>query len=229
MAMSRSRRDAIKKKALMTVPLGAAIIGLLLFLPAGSLGYWQAWLFLATLIVPLLLVVSYLWKNDPELLERRMRINEKEPKEKGVVRYAQLLFFLVFLIPGFDYRYGWSNVPAWLAVLSDALMFLGYMFVFWVFRENTYASRIVEVEKKQKVITTGPYAIVRHPMYTGTMLMYVCMPIALGSFVALIPMLPVMAVFFVRIFDEERLLSKSLAGYEAYRRKVRYRLVPGIW
>jgi protein-S-isoprenylcysteine O-methyltransferase Ste14 len=215
--MEKSRLWELKKKILLFLPLGIIIIALMLLLPAGSLDYWQAWLFMVTLFVPFLFVVAYLLKHDPELLERRMRTKEKEAGEKTMIRLTQLLFFIGFLIPGFDYRYGWSNVPTWLVIVSDIIMFLGYMIVFAVFRENTYTSRIVEVEKRQKVISTGLYALVRHPMYAGTLLMYIFLPLALGSYLALIPMIPV------------RLLSKDLKGYKEYCKKVKYRLVPGVW
>jgi len=227
--MEKLRLWELKKKIMLILPLGMIIVALMIFLPAGSSNYWQGWLFLATLFIPFLFVVAYLLKHDPELLERRMRTKEKEAGEKTMIRLTQLLFFIGFLIPGFDYRYGWSNVPTWLVILSDIIMFLGYMVVFSVFRENTYTSRIVEVEKNQKVISTGPYSFVRHPMYAGTLLMYIFLPLALGSYFALIPMIPVMFVVIIRIFDEERLLSKELKGYKEYCKKVKYRLVPGIW
>jgi protein-S-isoprenylcysteine O-methyltransferase Ste14 len=228
--MEKSRLWELKKKIMLILPLGMIIIALMLFLPAGSSNYWQAWLFLTILFVPFLFVVAYLLKHDPELLERRMRTKEKEAGQNTMIKLTQLLFFIAFLIPGFDYRYNWSNVPGWLVILSDILVFLGYMFIFLVFRENTYTSRIVEVEKKQKVISTGPYALVRHPMYAGSLLMYIFLPLALGSYVALIPIIPVVLfVVIIRISDEEILLLKELKGYKEYCKKVKYRLIPGIW
>ena len=173
--------------------------------------------------------MSYFLKHDPEFLERRMRFKEKEATEKSIIKIAQLLFFIGILLPGLDHRYGWSDVPFWLVITSDIIIFLSYMLVFFVFKENSYASRIVEVEKEQKVIATGPYSVVRHPMYAGIIPMYLCIPLALGSFVAVVFFAPVIVVIILRIFDEERLLLKDLKGYEEYTKKVKYRLIPGVW
>ncbi|VVB51875.1 Isoprenylcysteine carboxyl methyltransferase (ICMT) family protein [uncultured archaeon] len=222
-------RSGLKKRIFLFFPLAIVVTGLMLFVPAGSLNYWQAWLFMGTLFIPFVFVVSYFLKNDPQLLERRLRFKEREAKEKSIIKIAQMLFFIGFLISGFDYRFGWSNVPVWLVVASDAVIFTAYMVVFRVFKENSYASRIVEVDKKQKVIKTGPYAIVRHPMYAAIIPMYLCIPLALGSYVGLIFFAPAVGVILIRIFDEERLLLKDLEGYREYTQQVKYRLIPGIW
>ncbi len=216
-------------KIVLIIILGIVLTALMLFLPAGSFGYWHAWLFMCVLFIPAIFVTLYFLKRDPAFLERRLRFKEKEAREKTIIKLSQILFFITFLIPGFDYRYGWSNVPFWLVIASNSIVFLGYLFIFYVFKVNSYASRIVEVEKDQKVITTGPYAIIRHPMYTGVLLMYFFMPVALGSYIALIPMAPILIIIILRIFDEERLLKKELKGYKEYTKKVRYRLIPGIW
>jgi len=216
-------------KALLLLALTVVVTGLLLFLPAGSLKYWQAWLFMGVLFIPFIFVVLYLIMNDPELIERRLRFKEKEAGEKLIIKLSQVIFFIGILVPGFDYRFGWSHVPVWLVILSDTVIFLGYMLVFLTFKENSYASRIVEVEKKQKLCMTGPYAVVRHPMYAGIIPMYVCVPIALGSYYALIFFVPVVGVIFYRIFDEEKILSRNLKGYKQYMNKVKYRLIPGVW
>lgn len=199
------------------------------FLPAGSLYYWEAWVLMGVIFIPFTFVALWLVKHDPSLVERRMRYREKRAEERKIIRIVQILFIIGMLIPGFDYRYGWSDVPFWLVIASDVIVFLGYMLVFSVFRENSYTSRIVEVEKSQKVITTGPYSVVRHPMYVGVILMYVFMPLALGSYYALIPIVPSIFAIILRIFDEEKLLTKDLEGYREYCKKVRYRLIPGIW
>ena len=219
----------LKKKIFLFFPLGVIAIGLMLFLPAGSLNYWQAWLFMATLFIPAIFVASYFLKHDPELLQRRMKFKEKEARQKTIIKIANLLFFIGILIPGFDYRYGWSDIPAFIVILSDIIVFLGYMLVFRTFKENSYASRVVEVEKNQKVITTGPYSIIRHPMYAGIIPMYIFMPIALGSYWALIFFIPVIVLIILRTLDEEKVLLRDLKGYEEYTKKVRYRLIPGIW
>jgi len=219
----------LKRKMLWIFPLAVVVTGLMLFLPAGSLRYWQAWMFLATLFPPVFFVVSYFLTRDPGLLARRLQLREKERQQQVIVKLANLAFFLGFLFPGLDHRYGWSGVPAWASVLADALVFLGYVIVFLVFRENSYTSRIVEVVEGQKVVTTGPYALVRHPMYAGVVLMYLSTPIALGSFWALAFFVPVIVLIVVRALDEERVLVRDLEGYTEYTQKVRYRLVPRVW
>lgn len=222
-------KSKLKKKIFLFLPLGIIVVALMLFLPAGSLEYWQAWLFISIFFIPVIFVASYLLKHDPELLERRPQFKEKEVQEKWVIKIASLFFFLGFLIPGFDYRYGWSSVPTWLIITSDVLIITGYLLVFFVFKENSYTSRIIEVEKGQKVITTGPYSVIRHPMYAGVILMYIFIPIALGSYWALIFFMPVIAVIIFRALDEEKVLSRGLKGYKEYCTKVKYRIIPGIW
>ena len=219
----------LKRKMLWIFPLAVVVTGLMLFLPAGSLRYWQAWMVLATLYLPVGFVVSYFLTRDPGLLVRRMQFKEKERDQRIIVKLANLAFFLGFLFPGLDHRYGWSGVPAWASVLADLLVFLGYVIVFFVFRENSYTSRIVEVVEEQKVVTTGPYSLVRHPMYAGLVLMYLSTPIALGSFWALGFFVPVIVLIVVRALDEERVLMRDLEGYTEYAQKVRYRLVPRVW
>ncbi len=158
-----------------------------------------------------------------------MRLKEKEEKQKLIVRLARLPFILGFLIPGFDFRYNWSDIPFALVIISNIIVMAGYFFVFLVFRENSYTSRIVEVEEEQKVITTGPYSLVRHPMYTGMIIMFSFTPIALGSWWAFVAFIfwPVILVY--RIFDEERILMKDLKGYKEYCEKTHYRLIPFVW
>jgi protein-S-isoprenylcysteine O-methyltransferase Ste14 len=201
----------------------------MLFIPAGSLHYWQAWVWLGVLFVPLIFVVNYFLKRDPKFLERRMRLREKEAPQKKIQLISGTLFFLGFLIPGLDYRFGWSSVPVPLVLAADVMVFLGYLFIFLVFRENSYASRIVEVEAGQRVITSGPYALVRHPMYLGFTVMFLATPPALGSLWALpvFLLLPVFLAF--RIRNEEEVLARDLPGYAEYRQKVRYRLIPLVW
>jgi protein-S-isoprenylcysteine O-methyltransferase Ste14 len=199
------------------------------FLPAGTWDYWQAWAYLAVLLVPLVFVLSYLLRNDPALLERRMRTREPEAQQALIIRLSFVWFLLEFLIPGFDKRLGWSHVPTSVVVAADALVFLGYLFVFFVFRENSYASRVVEVESDQRVISSGPYSIVRHPMYLGVCVMYLLTPLALASYWAIIPALSIIPVLVARIRNEEMVLLQALKGYAEYRQLVRYRLLPGVW
>ena len=217
------------KKIFLLFLLTVAVTALVLFLPAGSFNYWQAWVFMAVLFTPAIVILAYFLKHDPEFLERRLRYREKETSQQKLIIVTDLILLIGIFIPGLDYRYGWSNVPVWLVIASDIVVFLAYMFIFFVFRENSYASRIVEVDKKQKVISTGPYAIVRHPMYATLIPMYLCVPLALGSYPALIFFAPIIVVIILRIFDEEKLLLRNLKGYREYTKKVRYRLIPGIW
>ena len=199
------------------------------FLTAGTLAYWEAWLYLAILFIPMFFVGTWLLKNDPELLERRMRFREKETTQKRVINFSLLWFLLAFLLPGFDHRFGWSDVPVWVVLAAALLVLLGYFMVFWVFRENSYASRVIEVAQGQHVIDTGPYAVLRHPMYAGSIVLYLFSPLALGSWWAMIPALPIIPVLIVRLLNEEEILLRDLPGYAAYRQKVRFRLLPGVW
>jgi len=199
-------------------------------LTAGSLKYWQAWLFCVVIFAPVFFVVSYFLKRSPEFLERRMKFKEKEIEQKKIIKISNLAFFIGILIPGFDYRFGWSVVPVWLVLISDVIILAGYFLVFLVFKENVFAGRTIEIFKGQKVINTGPYAVIRHPMYAGVIPMYLFMPLALGSFWAVIPFIPVVFIIIVlRILNEEEVLKRDLPGYVGYCKKVRYRLIPFVW
>jgi protein-S-isoprenylcysteine O-methyltransferase Ste14 len=208
---------------------GFIVLAAMFFLPAGTLDYWEAWVYIAVLFVPIVFVLSYLIRHDPALLERRMRMQEREAEQKLIVKLSFAWFFVMFLLPGFDRRFEWSNVPVALVIAADVLVVLGYTVVFLVFRENTYTSRVVEVERDQKVISSGPYAIVRHPMYVGVLIMYLLTPLALGSYWGVIPALLMVPMLIARIQNEEQVLGKELPGYLDYVQKVRYRLIPGVW
>jgi protein-S-isoprenylcysteine O-methyltransferase Ste14 len=201
----------------------------LLFLPAGTFRFWQAWLFLAVLFLPVLVVGTYLYRNDRELLERRMRLKEKQAAQRVIIALSWVYLLITFTLPGFDHRFGWSDVPVWVVILANFLILTGYALVAWVFRTNSYASRIIEINEGQRVIDSGPYALIRHPMYLGTMLMYIMMPVALGTWWGLIPSVLIIPIISARIGREEQLLVKELSGYEEYCEKVRFRLIPGIW
>lgn len=203
------------------------VLGVVLFLPAGSLRFWQAWIYWSGFSVLTLFIAICFLKKSPELLSRRMQHKEKETTKKPPAFLN--LFFLCFVIPGLDFRFHWSAVPIWLVISANAIVFLGYIFIVLVFKENSYAATIIQVEKEQRVITTGPYAIVRHPMYLGLLLLILFTPLALGSYWAVIPALLSIPMNVFRILGEEEVLLRDLAGYKDYCLKTRYRLIPLIW
>ena len=224
----------ISQSELIKLVGGRLIIGipallLIIFLPAGTFTYWEAWVYLAILLIPMLIVMIYFIKKAPEFLARRMQLKEKEDEQKIIVKLALIPFLLAFILPGIDKRLGWSNVPILIIVVAEILVCIGYIFVILVFKENKFASRIIEVVKGQKVIQSGPYRIVRHPMYLGTILMYVVSPLALGSYWAIIPAIFIIPILIARIINEEKVLTKELEGYSEYKQKTKYRLIPGIW
>jgi len=212
-------------RAILVVPVLWAV----LFLPAGTLAYWQAWIYLAILLVPMFLVFRYLLRKHPALLERRMKMREKEVTQQRVVGLSAVYFLVAFLLPGLDKRWGWCDVPMWLVLVADLVVVLGYGLFILVLRENQFAARTVQVEEGQPVVSSGPYAVVRHPMYLGVMLMYLASPLALGSYWALLPCVLIVPVLVVRIANEEKTLERELKGYLEYEQKTRYRILPGIW
>lgn len=205
------------------------VLGTFFFLTAGTLAYWEAWVYLFILFTPMTGLSIYLLRHDPALLERRLQYKEKRKQQKGIIDLSYPIFLLAFLIPGLDKRFGWTNTPIAAIIIAQVLVLTGYAVVIWVFRENSYASRIIEVQAGQKVIDTGPYAIIRHPMYLGVGMLYILSPLALGSWLAVIPALPLLIILILRIRDEEVALARDLPGYSNYMQKVRYRLIPGIW
>jgi protein-S-isoprenylcysteine O-methyltransferase Ste14 len=205
------------------------IVGIALFVPAGTLDFWQAWLYMAILFIPMASVLIYFLARDPEFLRRRFEYKEKNERQKKIVSLTSLIYAIAFLLPGLDHRFGWSQVPTEAVILADALILLGYLIIILVFRENRYAARTVRVEQGQKVITTGPYSLIRHPMYLGVLIMYLSTPIALGSYWAFIPMLGIIPGIVLRIKNEEEVLLRELDGYREYCKKTRYRLIPFLW
>lgn len=210
--------------------LGAVVVlAAVFFLPAGTFDYWEAWVYIALLLIPAVFLMGYLARHDPALMQRRTRMKERELQQRRIVALSFVWFLVMFLLPGFDRRFEWSHVPVWLVVAADAVFALGYLLVFLVYRENTYTSRVVEVEQGQTVISTGPYAVVRHPMYLGVIGMYFFTPLALGSYWAMIPALAIFPILVARIRNEEAVLARDLPGYVDYMQKVRWRLIPGVW
>jgi protein-S-isoprenylcysteine O-methyltransferase Ste14 len=222
----------LTKKALLgcvqTVSLAAATI----FIAAWSIAFWEAWLYLLVFSGTTVSVTLYFLKYDPNLVERRLTAGprvETERNQKIIMTFAIVLMLASWAIPGFDHRWHWSSMPASLVLVADLLVILGILLVVYVFKENSYAASTVQIEKDQPVISTGPYAWIRHPMYAACFLYVIGTPLALGSIVGLIPALLLYVVIILRLLDEERYLARNLSGYEAYRQKVRYRLVPKIW
>lgn len=217
-----------KSKAYLVPVMIMIVMGLVLFLPAGSLRYWQGWLWWSIISAVTLLITTYFVKRDRDLLARRMKVREKEPQPL-LITVLSILSMFAYLVPGFDFRLHWSTVPVGVVIAANVAVLAGYLFIFYVFRVNSYASSVIQVEEGQQVISTGPYAVVRHPMYLGLLLMLLATPLALGSYWALL-----LAVLFVptvifRIRNEEKILGRDLAGYASYSRKTRYRLVPLLW
>ena len=219
----------LARKVYVRIALILPVLWAIFFIPAGTLAYWEAWLYLAVILIPFAVVVRYFLKKNPEFLERRMQTREREPAQRQLIGLSLLWFILAFILPGLDRRFGWSDVSVPVVLAADLLVLLGYGIIVLVFRENQYASRTVQVEQGQQVITTGPYALVRHPMYVGTMVMYLASPLALGSYWALIPALLIIPILVIRIVNEEKVLVRDLPGYPEYRQATRYRLLPGIW
>jgi len=216
-------------KALSFYFAGALAIAALLFIPAGTLDYWQAWLYMAVVLAPMLFVMLYFLATDSEFLERRFKMREREEEQELFQKAGAPLILLGFILPGIGVRLGWQMAPAEVSIAADAAALAGYCIIFWVFHENSWAGRTIRVEKGQKVVSTGPYAHVRHPMYVGMMIWYLATPIALGSYVALIPFLLFAPLLYIRIKNEEEVLARELKGYKEYCRKVKFRLVPGVW
>ena len=229
MSIHQLPRNKLIIMVLIRVLLFLVAMLAMFFLPAGSFAFWQAWVYLTLIFVCMLAFLIYFLKNDPKLLERRMRSKEKETEQRLTIAIMSVCFLFTFLLPGFDKRFGWSDVPVTVVIIADGVVLLGYGFVFLVLRENSYASRIIEVEEDQQVISSGPYAIVRHPMYLGAGLMFLFTPLALGSYWTLIPSILMIFVLVPRIYNEEKVLERDLDGYREYMQKVRYRLIPGIW
>ena len=208
--------------------------GVIFFLAAGTLRYWEGWVFLAILFVPGTYFCFYFLKRDPELVRRRLETKEKVKAQKWIIRIAHSIFALAYLIPGLDLRFGWTKrwfggVPRWLQIFSLVVVLASYLFVIWVMDVNRYASRTVQVEAEQKVISTGPYRRVRHPFYFGAVVMFLAAPLGLGSYVAFPVFALVIPVFVFRLLNEEQVLRRELPGYVEYCQGTRYRLVPYIW
>jgi protein-S-isoprenylcysteine O-methyltransferase Ste14 len=216
-------------EAIVKFTCGLLLVGLLIFLPAGTLAYSYGWLLIGLLFGPMLIAGFVMLAKSPDFLKKRLDVKEKQATQKGVVAYAGLMFIAGFVVAGLDYRFGWSNMPRWVTIAASVLFLVSYALYAEVMRENAYLSRTIKVEEGQKVVDTGLYGVVRHPMYAVTILLFMAMPLVLGSWYALIVFAFYPAIIIVRLKDEEDLLTRELPGYDAYKQKVKYRIIPFIW
>ena len=223
---------SLTAKALGRVAKRLIYLAVLLFVPARTIRFPQGWVLLTIFLMAELLVWVYLLKQNPELLQRRLKgglFAEGRVSQKIIILAMNFCFTLIVVVPALDHRYHWSHVPTWLTVIADAGVLLGFLLQFYTLKENTFASAVVAIVPEQRVISTGPYAAVRHPMYAGSLLVHFCTSLALGSLWGLPVALGSLVAISLRLLDEEKLLRQSLPGYEEYRRKVQSRLIPGVW
>lgn len=216
-------------EALTKFTCGLLMVGLLIFLPAGTLAYTYGWLFIGLLFAPMLIAGFVMLAKSPEFLKKRLDAKEKQATQKGVVALSGLMFIAGFVVAGLDYRYGWSTMPVAVTIIASVLFLTAYALYAEVMRENAYLSRTVKVEQGQTVVDTGLYGIVRHPMYAVTILLFLMIPVVLGSWYALIAFAFYPAIIIVRLKDEEELLTRELPGYAQYKQKVKYRIIPFVW
>ena len=216
-------------RALTKFLFGLVLVGAILFLPAGSFSFMGGWLFIALLFIPMIFLGAVLLIKAPDLLAKRLDAKEKEDTQKGVVALSGLLFLAGFIVAGLDFRFGWSHVPTWLVITASVVLLVSYALYAEVMRENAYLSRTIEVQEGQKVVSTGLYGIVRHPMYAVTIWLFLSIPLVLGSFLSLLCFLHYPILIIIRILNEEKVLTEGLDGYADYKKKVKYRLIPFIW
>ena len=216
-------------EAILKFILGVIMIGLLLFIPANSMNYWNAWLLMGQLFIPMFIAGIVMMIKSPDLLRKRLNAKEKESKQKQVVLFSGLMFLLGFIIAGLNYRYSWLKIPNVVVIISSIVFIVAYILYAEVLRENTYLSRTIEVQENQKVVDTGLYGIVRHPMYAVTILLFLSMPLVLGSIFSFLIFLIYPFIIGKRIKNEEEVLERELVGYSDYKKKVKYKLIPFIW
>ncbi len=216
-------------QAIIKVISGVILIGVLLFVPAGSFSYWNGWLLMSVLFVPMIVAGFVMMKKSPELLQKRLNAKEEQSEQKTVIVLSALMFLAAFIMAGLNFRFGWTILPNWIVYAATAVFLLGYLLYAEVLKENAYLSRTVEVQQNQKVIDTGLYGIVRHPMYMSTFLLFLSMPLILGSVISFVIMLAYIPIIAKRIRNEERVLEEGLEGYSDYKKKVKYKVIPLIW
>lgn len=215
--------------ALTKFIIGLLLVGLLIFLSAGTFNYIGGWLFIGLLFIPMLIMGIILLLKAPDLLKKRLDGKEKEKTQKGVVSFSAILFLAGFTVAGLDFRYGWSTIPKFIVIIASALFLTAYILYAEVMRENAYLSRTVEVQENQKVIDTGLYGIVRHPMYMSTILLFLMIPLILGSWYSFVIFLAYPVIISLRINNEEQILTQQLTGYAEYKQNVKYKIIPFIW
>ena len=216
-------------QAIIKYIFGVLIVGSLLFIPANSFEYWNGWLFMGLLFIPMFVAGIILMIKNPELLRKRLNAKEKESEQKQVILFSAVMFLLGFIIAGLNYRYKWIEIPNAITIISSILFVIAYILYAEVLRENTYLSRTIEVQENQKVIDTGLYGIVRHPMYAVTILLFLTIPLILGSIISFIIFLIYPIIIAKRIKNEEKVLERNLKGYKEYKNKVKYKIIPLIW
>jgi protein-S-isoprenylcysteine O-methyltransferase Ste14 len=222
-------KKELLKEAITKIVVGIILIGLLLFIPAGTLSWLYGWIFMGMLFVPMLIAGIVMYFKAPDLLESRLRAKETQSEQKQVIGFSGIMFLLVFILAGLNYRFKWIILPEIAVYIGIAIFLLSYALFGEVLRENRYLSRVIEVQKDQKVVDSGLYGIVRHPMYFATLFLFLSMPLVLNSLPSFIVMLSYIPIIVKRIRNEEEVLEKELSGYEEYKRKVRYRLIPFIY
>ena len=225
---------SLESRVAIRLSVGLILAALILFLPAGTFRFWQAWAFLALVYLPTALIFIYFLRHDRAVVERRLQNKERHLKQRRLMRWSKPFFLVVFLLPGLDHRLGWSRtlleaVPLWLTLIAEVMALGSILLIGWVIKINKYASRTVQVVTGQTVISAGPYCLVRHPLYAGSLVLWIFAPLALGSFIALPAFALLIPFYVVRLLDEEKTLRKHLAGYAAYCRRTPFRLVPFVW
>ena len=222
-------RNKLSLQALTKTIMGFVFICVLLFLPAGTFRYWNAWLFLAVLFIPMIILGIVMLFKSPDLLKKRLDAKEKEGEQKWVVALSGIMFMAAFVVAALNFRFSWHSLPDCVIWISVAMFLLSYLMYAEVIRENAFLSRTIEVQENQKVIDTGLYGMVRHPMYSATIILFLSIPLILGSLISFFIMLAYIPIIAIRINNEERVLEKGLKGYKEYKQKVRYKLIPFIW
>ncbi|HYW38687.1 MAG TPA: isoprenylcysteine carboxylmethyltransferase family protein [Terriglobales bacterium] len=220
---------SLKSKLVIRFSIAAAAFGAMLFIPAGSLRFWQGWTFLTIWLVTTLAAFAYFYKHDPALVERRLRRKETVGEQKIIRKFLYVVGLAIYILPGFDHRFGWSHPPFWLTILAQTFVLGGCLMIFWVMKANSFAASTIQVEPGQRVISGGPYRIVRHPMYLGASVMLLYTPLALGSYFALPAAVLLIPVLVLRLLNEEKVLRQELPGYAEYCLHTRFRLVPLFW